>query len=180
MTTPQNPAQQPMPQDPTQKPKKKGGCMKWGGIGVGAIILIAIGSSLAGGGDDNDTTAASSSVSAPAEAGADPGIVEEAAVDEVPTEYRSALKKAESYIRTMPMSKDGLYDQLTSEFDQFSPESAQYAVDTVEADWNELALKKAQSYQETMSMSPAAIYDQLVSQFEKFTPEQAQYAIDNL
>lgn len=174
MTLPQNPA---MPEQPK---KKKGGCMKWGGIGVGAIILIAIGSSLAGGGDDSDTTAASSSVSAPAEAGSDPAIVEESGVDEVPAEFRSALKKAESYIRTMPMSKDGLYDQLTSEFDQFSPESAQYAVDTVEADWNELALKKAQSYQETMSMSPAAIYDQLVSSFEQFTPEQAQYAIDNL
>ena len=82
----------------------------------------------------------------------------------------------------MHMSKQGLYNQLISEYgEKFTAEEAQYAVDNLEVDYNENALKCAKNYQETMSMSPAAIYDQLVSEYgEKFTPEEAQYAIDNL
>ena len=102
--------------------------------------------------------------------------------DNIPTEYKSALKKAKLYADTMNMSKAGLYDQLTSEYgEKFTVEAAQYAIDNITVDWKENALKKAKSYQETMSMSPAAIYDQLTSEYgEKFTAEEAQYAIDNL
>ena len=82
----------------------------------------------------------------------------------------------------MHMSKQGIYDQLTSEYgEKFSPEPAQYAIDNLEADWNANALAKAKTYQNTMSMSPAAIYDQLISEHgEKFTAAEAQYAVDNL
>ena len=102
--------------------------------------------------------------------------------DTVPTEYKSALRKAKSYSDIMHMSKAGLYDQLTSEYgENFSAEAAQYAVDNVDADWKQNALKKAESYQELMAMSPSAIYDQLVSEYgEQFTAEEAQYAVDNL
>ena len=78
------------------------------------------------------------------------------------------------------MSKQGLYDQLTSEFEQFTPEAAQYAVDNVNANWKENALKTAESYQEYAGMSKQSLYDQLTCEFEQFTPEEAQYAIDNL
>lgn len=100
----------------------------------------------------------------------------------VPTEYISALAKAQTYGDTMQMSKAGIYDQLTSENgEKFSKESAQYAVDNVKVDWKENALKKAQTYQKDMSMSPSAVYDQLISKNgEKFTPSEAQYAKDNL
>ena len=102
--------------------------------------------------------------------------------DNIPTEYKSALRKAKLYADTMNMSKAGLYDQLTSEYgEKFTVEAAQYAIDNITVDWRENALKKAKLYQETMSMSPAAIYDQLISEYgEKFTAEEAQYAIDNL
>ena len=102
--------------------------------------------------------------------------------DNIPTEYKSALRKAKLYADTMNMSKTGIYDQLTSEYgEKFTVEAAQYAIDNITVDWKENALKKAKSYQETMSMSPAAIYDQLTSEYgEKFTAEEAQYAIDNL
>lgn len=107
---------------------------------------------------------------------------EKVAKESVPIEYKSALKKAKIYSKTMYMSKAGVYDQLTSEYgEKFSPESAQYAVDNLDVDWNENALKKAREYQNIMDMSPSAIYDQLISQYgEKFTEEEAQYAIDNL
>lgn len=103
-------------------------------------------------------------------------------VEEVPKEYKSALRKAKVYSDTMSMSKEGLYDQLTSEYgEKFSDEAAQYAMDNLEADWNKNALKKAKTYSDTMSMSKVGLYDQLTSEYgEKFTEEEAQYAVDNL
>lgn len=107
---------------------------------------------------------------------------EKAEEEDVPREYKSALKKAKTYSDTMSMSKAAIYGQLTSEYgEKFSQEAARYAIDNVDADWKANALKKANTYQETMSMSPSAIYDQLISEYgEKFTEEEAQYAIDNL
>lgn len=98
------------------------------------------------------------------------------------TEYKNALKKAESYSKTMHMSKKGIYDQLTSEYgEQFPADAAQYAIDNMTADWNANALAKAKSYQNTMNMSKSAIYDQLVSEYgEQFTASEAKYAIDHL
>ncbi|MEG1410862.1 MAG: Ltp family lipoprotein [Terrisporobacter sp.] len=108
--------------------------------------------------------------------------VEKKVEDDVPTEYKSALKKAKIYSDTMSMSKAGLFEQLTSEYgEKFSKEAAQYALDNVEADWKQNALKKAKTYQDDMAMSPSAVYDQLVSEYgEQFTAEEAQYAVDNL
>lgn len=102
--------------------------------------------------------------------------------DDIPTEYHSALAKAESYNKTMHMSKQRLYDQLTSEYgEQFSAEAAQYAIDNIQADWNANALAKAESYQSDMNMSPEAIREQLTSEYgEQFTAEEADYAIQHL
>jgi len=112
-----------------------------------------------------------------------PSAPESAVAEEsVPAEYKSALRQAESYASTLHLSKLGVYDQLVSEYGgKFSPEAAQYAVDNVNADWNQNALESAKTYQDTMAMSPSAIYDQLVSEFGgKFTPEEADYAVQNL
>lgn len=102
--------------------------------------------------------------------------------DNVPSEYKSALKKANTYSEYMNMSKAAIYNQLTSEYgEKFTEEAAQYAMENIEADWNENALKSAESYSKTMHMSKTAIYDQLVSEYGgQFTVEEAQYAIDNL
>ena len=82
----------------------------------------------------------------------------------------------------MHMSKQAIYDQLTSEYgEQFPADAAQYAVDNLNADYKQNALEKAKTYQDNMNMSKSAIYDQLVSEYgEQFTAEEAQYAIDNL
>lgn len=100
----------------------------------------------------------------------------------VPNEYRNALHKAENYSKMMHMSKQRIYDQLTSEYgEKFDAEAAQYAIDNLNADYNENALKCGENYKKTMHMSKARIYDQLTSENgEKFTAEQAQYAIDNI
>lgn len=101
--------------------------------------------------------------------------------DNIPNEYKSALRSAKTYSDTMHMSKQAIYNQLTSDFDKFSEDAAQYAVDNLDADYNKNALKKAESYSNTMSMSKRSIYNQLTSDAgEKFTAEEAQYAIDHL
>lgn len=98
------------------------------------------------------------------------------------TEQNNALSKAEIYSDTLYMSKQGIYDQLTSEYgDKFPAEAAQYAIDHLRADYKNNALKKAESYSKDMHMSKNEIQDQLTSEYgEKFTEEEAQYAIDNL
>lgn len=50
-------------------------------------------------------------------------------VSDVPSEYRSALRSAESYSDRMHMSKAGIYDQLTSEYgEKFTTTEANYAI----------------------------------------------------
>ena len=101
---------------------------------------------------------------------------------DVPREYVAALDKARTYATYMHMSKQGVYDQLTSEHGEaFPAEAAQYAVDNVQADWAANALESAKVYAEHMSMSDSGIRDQLVSEYgDKFTPEEADYAIAHL
>ena len=97
-------------------------------------------------------------------------------------EYKNALKKAESYSKTMHMSKQGIYEQLTSEYgENFPADAAEWAMEHLEADWNANALAKAESYSKTMHMSKQGIYEQLTSEYgEGFTAEEAQYAVDNV
>lgn len=153
----------------------KGGKSIWKIALVGFVVLVAVGSFGSGGADE------------PVEGGSSrkaqvQQVQEPEPEPDVPTEYRSALKKAETYSEMMHMSKQGIYDQLTSEYgEQFSPEAAQYAIDNLQADYNANALAKAQAYQDDMSMSPEAIRDQLTSEYgERFTQEEADYAVANL
>lgn len=100
----------------------------------------------------------------------------------VSAEYKNALAKAQTYSDTMHMSKQGIYDQLTSEYgEKFPADAAQYAIDNIKADWNANALAKAKMYQNQMNMSASAIHDQLTSEYgEQFTADEADYAIANL
>lgn len=100
----------------------------------------------------------------------------------VSAEYKNALAKAQTYSDTMHMSKQGIYDQLTSEYgEKFPADAAQYAIDNIKADWNANALAKAKMYQDQMNMSASAIHDQLTSEYgEQFTADEADYAIANL
>lgn len=71
---------------------------------------------------------------------------EELEEDDVSTEFKNAYKKGKDYAEHMYMSKDAVYDQLTSEYGEgFEADAAQYAVDKLadEIDWNENALKKS-------------------------------------
>lgn len=199
-----NPNQQPMqptqqmpaaPQ-PAQHEKKKGGCLKWGAIGLGALFVIGLFASL---GDDHDSTSTettttvsseSETATVDAQATSEPSVAPEAtAAPAVPAvespaqsapdatrEQRNALRSAENYLSFAGFSEPGLRDQL--EFEGFPQDAIDYAIANVEVDWNKEALDSAKNYDSFASMSDTGLYDQLI--FEGFTPEQAQYAIDNL
>jgi len=165
-------------------------------IVTGVVLVLGLIMNLVNGGIASDSTVPAAKddavvevVETPASEIAEtqePVVEEEAEAEpaepEVPTEYKSALTKANQYADFMHMSKAGIFDQLTSEYgEKFSAEAGQYAIDNVQVDWNANALAKAKEYQELMAMSPDAIRDQLISDYgEKFTPEEADYAIANL
>ena len=137
------------------------------------------------GGDTNSSTASADAESdATTQQAEDPKPVEETQEpeDTVPQEYKNALAKAEQYNEWAHMSKQGLYDQLTSEYGEaFPADAAQYAIDNLQADYKANALEKAKTYYYDMNMSKSGVYDQLISEYgEQFTAEEAQYAIDNL
>lgn len=136
------------------------------------VLVIFIGSAVVSGGNDNSSSSSSSSSAKSSSSSS----------SHVSATKVAALKSAQTYSDTMHMSKQGIYDQLTSDAgDKFDDASAQYAVDHVKADWNKNALKAAESYQKDQNMSPEAIRDQLTSDAgDKFTQDQADYAVSHL
>ena len=96
------------------------------------------------------------------------------------SEYSAALGKAKSYNSLFHMSKKRMYSQLTSDFDKFSNDAAQYAVDHLEADYKYNALFNAKNYRKLFNMSKSRLINQLTSFIDGFTEEEANYAINHL
>ena len=96
------------------------------------------------------------------------------------SEYSAALEKAKSYNSLFHMSKKRMYRQLTSDFDKFSNDAAQYAVDHLEADYKYNALFNAKNYRKLFNMSKSRLINQLTSFIDGFTEEEANYAINHL
>ena len=94
-------------------------------------------------------------------------------------EYEDALYIAEGYSKYSFMSKQRIYDQLTSKYEGYSSDVAHHAVDNLKADYKVNALKMAKSYMNSTGLSGTKLYKQLTD-FEKFTSEEASYAMDNL
>lgn len=172
---------QPAPQQPKKKHTTRTVIIA---VVVVLVVLVALGSCFSSGGTSNAGAPGNSSVQPATEqnaqtTGSSPSQEQK---EEVPVEYQNALKKAQQYSDIMHMSKQGIHDQLTSEYGEgFSKKAADYAVKHVDADWNANALAKAKDYQSTMSMSKKNIKKQLTSDYgEKFTEKQAEYAIEHL
>jgi Host cell surface-exposed lipoprotein len=147
---------------------------------IGVLLIIGVIAGAAGGSKSSNSTTTNNSTADTAKT--EPVAATETKQPEVSAEYKSALNQAGSYAKTMHMSKQGVYDQLVSEYGgKFTAPAAQYAIDNVKADWNANALAKAKDYQKTMSLSPSAVHDQLTSSAgEKFTVAEADYAIQHL
>ena len=112
--------------------------------------------------------------------------VPEAAIPEedevVPFEYEQALKSAQNYVDALHFSRQGLKQQLTSEYGSgFSEEAAEYALEHVDVDYKEEAVEAAQSYLDAMSFSRQELKQQLTSEYGSgFTEEEAEYALDQV
>ena len=97
---------------------------------------------------------------------------------------KNAYKAAKNYLEFMSFSKDGLINQLSSEYgDGYSVEDAEFAVNYLEengeVDWNEQAYKAAKNYLNTMSFSLDNLINQLESDAgDKYTHEQAVYGAE--
>lgn len=90
----------------------------------------------------------------------------------------NAVRSAQSYLELMGFSRQGLIDQLSSEYgDQYDVADATVAVDSLDVDWNAQAVRSAESYLELTGFSCQGLVDQLSSEYgDQYTTEQAQHA----
>lgn len=151
---------------------------------LGLIALIAVVSQLGGGKDDNKTPATNTAVTPAAQAAAEKTQAAVPAATQTPEKKSDLNAKqevarvaAEQYLQTMPFSKAGLIEQLSSDAgSKFPKEDAIAAVNSLNVDWKQQAAKAAQQYLDTMPMSCDALINQLASEAgSKFTQEQATY-----
>lgn len=137
----------------------------FGASGAFIVFVLAVGALV---GPPNDTNHAEQH--APTETAESP------AASDVPREWESALNRAD-VLASRDYSKEGTYRTLMSAYD-FPADAAQYAVDSVEADWKANALNKAQDLQ-NRDYSHKQIGRILSSAYD-FTEEEADYALANL
>jgi hypothetical protein len=102
---------------------------------------------------------------------------------EAPAETMSqqqARASAQEYIDYSAFSRQGLIDQLSSEYgESFPVKDAEYAVDSLDINWNEQAAKAAEAYLEYDSFSRQGLIDQLSSEYgDQYTVEQATYGVE--
>jgi hypothetical protein len=142
------------------------------------VVTAAIGSILGDGSSSPSPSAATSTVSPGAEpnAGAT-GNVANASARQLTPAQRNAVRSAEAYLRMSGFSRQGLIDQLSSEYgEKFSVADATIAVDNLDVDWNAQAARSAAAYLQMSGFSCQGLIDQLSSSHgEKYTVSQAAY-----
>lgn len=162
--------------------------LAWIGLALGAVatvvsIVVAIGLGAAIDSVQQEDPAADAT-SEPAEAPQTPSptpvetVSPSPAADGVPADFAEALDDAETIAINLGSSKAETYSKLVS--GGASAEAAQYAVDTVDADWQANAVRKAKAYARD-GMTGDVLRDQLTSEYgEQFTAEEADYALAHL
>ena len=96
--------------------------------------------------------------------------------ENVPMEYRQALKKAQSYINHMAFSEKDLRGQL--QYHEFSTEAINYAMENIVVNYTDECVDKAQSYLDNLAMSEQDLRGQL--QYHEFSNEDIEYAIEKV
>ena len=90
----------------------------------------------------------------------------------------AALKTAQDYNR-IHLSKKRIYEMLI--YEGFNSDTAQYAINHLQADYKANALAKAREYRKNTNLSKTKIYDWLTNPWSgQFTKEEANYAIQHL
>jgi hypothetical protein len=94
----------------------------------------------------------------------------------------NALSSAQDYLDYQAFSRQGLIDQLTSDYGSgFKVADATWAVDQLGVNWNEQAVRAAKDYLSYSSFSRQGLIDQLSSSYgSQFTREEATYAVNKI
>lgn len=101
-------------------------------------------------------------------------------------EEKNCYQAAMNYLDYMGFSKQGLIDQLSSEYgDNYPKETAEKVVNDIDeaglVDWVEQAERCAKNYLDTMSFSKEELIEQLSSEYgDQFTREQAEEAVNEV
>ncbi len=95
----------------------------------------------------------------------------------------NVIEEAQQYVDVMAFSRQGLFDQLTSEYGgEYEDKDAEFALVYLEdnklVNWKKEAVEAAEQYLDTMSFSRDSLYDQLTSEYGgQFTKKQAEHAL---
>jgi hypothetical protein len=155
----------------------------WAWIVIVIVIISAFGSS---GSSQNETSSGGNNSETTEQNQSDTTIQETEnstapSKPEMSVSQENAIEEARSYLRSMAFSRQGLIDQLSSEYgSKFPLADAEFAVAYIEnnseVDWNAQAVKSAKEYLDSSSFSCNGLIDQLSSEYgSKFTESQATY-----
>lgn len=101
-------------------------------------------------------------------------------------EQENCYRQAKSYLESSPYSRQGLIDQLSSEYGSNYPKDvAEFAVKKLEefgeVDWYKEAEEQARSYLESSAYSKQELIEQLCSEYgSQFTRDQAEKAVEKV
>ncbi|MDP3894336.1 Ltp family lipoprotein, partial [Nocardioides sp.] len=89
---------------------------------------------------------------------------------------------AEDYLDYSAFSRQGLIDQLSSEYGSgFRVEDAAWAVGQLKVDWREQAVRAAKEYLDYSPFSRQGLIEQLSSPYgSQFTVAEATYAVNKI
>lgn len=93
---------------------------------------------------------------------------------ELTSGQKNAIGAARDYLDYSAFSRKGLIKQL--QYEGYSSSDASFAVDHINADWNDQAVKSAKDYLEYDNFSRLSLINQL--EYEGFTSAQAKYGVD--
>ena len=164
-------------------------------IAAGFLVLVFTGIGALSGGSNDAAPAATAAVATETteearetEPDAEAVVEEEAPADTVieekaPAEtagQENARRSAESYLDFSAFSRQGLIEQLSSEYGEgFTRAEAIYAVDHIDVDWNAQAAKSAKNYLSFSAFSRQGLIEQLSSEYgDGFTYPQAVYGVN--
>lgn len=90
---------------------------------------------------------------------------------------QNAVRSAKQYLSMQGFSRDGLIQQLSSEYgDSYRITDATVAVDSMGIDWNRQAIRSAKQYLDMQGFSCKGLIQQLSSSAgDKYTVNQATY-----
>lgn len=155
---------------------------------VGAFMVLGSMGGCVAGGMMLPPSAANTAVTAEAASSSAPVGVAEVAAASAPAAaadaapkltgpQRNAVRSARQYLSMTGFSRDGLIEQLSSDFGEgYEVADATAAVDSLDVDWNENAARSARQYLSMTGFSCRGLVEQLSSRAgEKYTESQARY-----